>query len=239
MLRMTSPARMPASSAGPPSRTDLTSPSSPSDTPRKAVRARPSSDELRKDAADRGGGDGEADAGRAALRVHADHAALGVDERPARVAGVDGGVGLDRVGDGEAGEPADLAAGGRDDPRRGAALQAVRGADGEDGLADPIEPRGASSSGLSSPTRRGAIFSTARSVLGSRPTIFARDARPQRAEADGGRPRPSTTCAFVTRWPSSSTRNAAPVATRRPLSNGGSSAARRASTRATTPSTRS
>ena len=79
-------------------------------------------DQLRHDLLDGVDRDGEADAARLArggrdLRVDADHAALGVEQRAARVAGVDRGVGLQHAGDVEAVGRRDLAVERRDDPR--------------------------------------------------------------------------------------------------------------------------
>src|SRR6478752_6758584 len=78
--------------------------------------------------------DGEAHAGvgvaRAAdLAVDADHTAVAVQQRAARVAGVDRGVRLDGVGDRVAVRGVDRAAEAGDDARRDGALEAERRAD--------------------------------------------------------------------------------------------------------------
>ena len=96
-------------------------------------------DQLRDDVADAVDRDGEADAGVAAagggdLRVDADHAAGGVEQRAARVAGVDGGVGLHGAGDREAVGRLDLAVERGDDAGRDGAREAERAADGDRGL---------------------------------------------------------------------------------------------------------
>src|SRR3954466_14405547 len=99
--------------------------------------------ELRHDAAQRGGRDGEADADGATapargrdLRVDADHAAGRVQQRPARVARVDGRVGLDRLVDLEAVGRLDLAPNARHDARGDRPVEAERVADGHGGVAD-------------------------------------------------------------------------------------------------------
>src|SRR3954447_18004878 len=69
------------------------------------------------------------------LRVDPDHAAGGVEQRAARVAGVDRGVGLDRARDGEAVGRLDVAAQRGDDAARHGALEPERAADGDRGLA--------------------------------------------------------------------------------------------------------
>ena len=70
------------------------------------------------------------------LRVDPDHSALGVEQRAARVAGVDRRVGLDRVGDREAVRGVDLALDGGDDPRRRRAVEAEGVADRDHRVAD-------------------------------------------------------------------------------------------------------
>src|SRR3954453_18149234 len=98
--------------------------------------------QLRQRALDGVDRDGETDALAAAargqdLRVDAEHAALLVEERPARVAVVDGGVGLDRARDAEAaGERVDRAVEARDDAGRERLRLVERGADRGHGLAD-------------------------------------------------------------------------------------------------------
>src|SRR3954469_9166975 len=77
-----------------------------------------------------------APARRADLRVDPQHAPLGVEQRPARVAPVDRRVGLDRVVDREAGQRVDRAVERRDDPDRERLLLAERAADRGDGGAD-------------------------------------------------------------------------------------------------------
>ena len=93
--------------------------------------------------------DREADADVAArltgldLRVDPDHLALGVDQRTARVAGVDRRVGLDRVLDREPVRGVDLALDRGDDPRGGRAVEPERVADRDHGIADLDPGRGA------------------------------------------------------------------------------------------------
>ena len=70
------------------------------------------------------------------LRGDADHPPLGVDQRAARVAVVDRGVGLDRVVDRQRVRRLDLALDGADDTRREGAREAERVADRIDGVAD-------------------------------------------------------------------------------------------------------
>src|ERR1035437_2154461 len=100
------------------------------------------------------GGDREADALRAALGagraragedlgVHADYLAGGVEQRTARVAGVQRGVGLDDVGDGCAVGGLDLAVQRRDDARRERPVQPEGGADRVGGGAPRAAARGA------------------------------------------------------------------------------------------------
>ncbi len=71
------------------------------------------------------------------LLVDAHHPGAGIEQRPARVARVDRGVGLDRPGDFEAGEGFDRAVGGGDDSDRERLLLAEGAADRGDGLSDP------------------------------------------------------------------------------------------------------
>jgi len=83
--------------------------------------------------------DGEADplvaaAAREDRRVDADHLAARVDQRPARVAGVDGGVGLDEVF--VVGEAEVAAADGTDDPHRHGPAEAERVPERQDDVAD-------------------------------------------------------------------------------------------------------
>ena len=83
------------------------------------------------------GGDGEADAhrtagGREDRRIDADHTAIDVEGRTARVAPVDRRVDLDEVDE----AVADVAAIGRDDAGGGRAAQAEGVADGDDPVAD-------------------------------------------------------------------------------------------------------
>src|SRR5690606_20213702 len=98
-------------------------------------------DELRDDAADRVDGDREADA-RARARgavdggVHADEPPRAVEERPARVAGVDGRVRLDHALDGAVAHRHDLAPEAADDARGERVVEAEGIADGEDVLSD-------------------------------------------------------------------------------------------------------
>src|SRR5207248_10256889 len=95
----------------------------------------------RHDAADVVDGDGEADAGRRARgaddgRVDADEPAAAIQERSARVARIDGRVGLDHAFQLAAVVAFDLPAQGADDAARERVIQAERIADGEDLLAD-------------------------------------------------------------------------------------------------------
>ena len=70
------------------------------------------------------------------LLVDADHLGLGVEQRAARVAGVDRGVGLDRALDLEFGQRVDRAVGRRDDPDRERVLLAEGAADRRHRLPD-------------------------------------------------------------------------------------------------------
>ncbi len=70
------------------------------------------------------------------LLVDPDHVAVGVEQRAARVAGVDRGVGLDRAVDLELAQRVDRAVGGRDDADRQRLLLAERAADRRHRLAD-------------------------------------------------------------------------------------------------------
>src|SRR3954447_25615869 len=86
--------------------------------------------------------DGEADAdvaaapGRLDLRIDPDHAPIGSDERSARVAGVDRGVGLDDVVDREAVGSLDLALKRRDDSGGHGAVEPEWVADGDHRVSD-------------------------------------------------------------------------------------------------------
>src|SRR5829696_8031715 len=105
-------------------------------------------DERRDDLLDLVDRHGEADAGVAAaltgdLRVHADHAALAVEQRAAGVARVDRGVGLHGVGDREAVGRLDRAPERRDDAARDRALEPERAADADRGVAGAEVARGA------------------------------------------------------------------------------------------------
>src|SRR5262245_22958949 len=75
-------------------------------------------------------------AGRRDLRVHADHARVRVEQRAARVAGVDRRVGLDDLVDLGAVGRADVAPEAGDDPRGRGPVEAERVADGDGGVAD-------------------------------------------------------------------------------------------------------
>ena len=107
------------------------------------------------------------------LLVDADHLAARVDQRPARVALVDGGVGLDAVRDGRAVGGLQVAVGGRDDARGEREVVAERIADGDDGLADLAVLELPSGSGCSAGALAGSTLSTATSLVSSMPTIFA------------------------------------------------------------------
>src|SRR3954462_3092197 len=149
---MTSPARRPARAAGPPGTTELTRAPVPREgalvaTPRYARRTRPSrpSAALPHRAPDRRRhrphavrrhreADADVPAPRPAgldLRVDADHARVAVEQRAARVAGVDRGIGLDGARDGEPVRRVDLAPEGGDDAGGERALEAERVADGD------------------------------------------------------------------------------------------------------------
>src|SRR5262249_2552597 len=93
-------------------------------------------------------GDREADPDRAAaaaagldLRVDADHLAVRVEQRAARVTRVDRRVGLDHVADLEAVRSLDLALKRGHDPRRRRAVEAERVPDRDHGVAD-LDVRG-------------------------------------------------------------------------------------------------
>src|SRR5688572_29820836 len=99
------------------------------------------SDDPRHDAIDRVHGDGEPDAGVRARRavdhgVDTDEATRTVDQRAARVAGIDRGIGLDDVLDDTARLVLDFAIQCRDDASRQRVVEAERIADREHGLAD-------------------------------------------------------------------------------------------------------
>src|SRR5215207_1336599 len=102
----------------------------------------PLADELRQDAPGDVDGDGEADAhgaaavGREDLRVDADHAPLRVEQRPAGVARVDRGVGLDGALDDAAVARLDGPLEAGDDAGRQRPVEPERVADGQDLLAD-------------------------------------------------------------------------------------------------------
>ena len=83
-------------------------------------------------------GDGEADAAGVGQHggIDPDHSALDVEERAAGVAGVDGGVGLDDVADGEAVGRLDAALQRRDDAGGERAVEPERVADRDRGIAD-------------------------------------------------------------------------------------------------------
>ncbi len=98
-------------------------------------------DELRDDAIDGVDGDGEGDAGgligaACDSGVHADEPAGGVEKRSARVAGVDGGVGLNNVFDGQFSERHDSPAQRADDAGGERLIEPERIADGHHRLAD-------------------------------------------------------------------------------------------------------
>ena len=135
-LTITSPASMPAFAAGPSGVTPATSAPmfslTPTDlgdvlghatgcvTPSQPRRVSPNCRSWSTTDGGRIGGHGEADADRAAgrrddRRVHADHLAVHVEQRPARVALVDGGIGLQVV---VVGAGVDVALLGRNDADR-------------------------------------------------------------------------------------------------------------------------
>ena len=107
-----------------------------------------------------------------------------VDQRPARVAGVERGVGLHHVVDQAPAGAAQRAAEGADDARRHRALEAVWVADGDRQLADADAPRIAEAHRRAgSPCTR----TTARSVPGSSPISTAcRLAAVRQGDADLG-----------------------------------------------------
>ena len=126
--------------------------------------------------------DGEADAlgvARVAadLRVDADHAAAGVEQRAARVAVVDRRVGLDRVDEVVArGQRADRALRRRDDADRERVLVAERAADRGHRLADDApwtSRRAARARARAAPDRRGSAPTSSKT---SQPTTVAGDA---------------------------------------------------------------
>ena len=112
-------------------------------TPRNGRRTRPAVSSSGSTRLDRRGGDREADpdAARGAvaggdLRVDADHAAGRVEQRAARVAGVERRVGLDDVLDREAARRRDAPLQRRDDARGQRALEPERVADRDRRVAD-------------------------------------------------------------------------------------------------------
>ena len=113
--------------AGSPRRRRASCRASPTQTGRTSPK-RSRSSTMRSRAVDR---DREADALRAAddRRGDADHVAVDVDERAARVAGIDRGVGLDEVGVGAVVLALDAPADGGDDARRDRVREAERVAD--------------------------------------------------------------------------------------------------------------
>ena len=106
--------------------------------------------------------------------VDADQLAARIDQRAAGVADVDRRVGLDEVL--ERGDAELRAAGGADDAVRHRLRQAERIADGQHDIADL--QRGPSGRASSPAVCGRSIFSTARSVSGSRPTTLAAAMRP-------------------------------------------------------------
>ena len=109
--------------------------------PRSARITRPFDNQLVEDSRDRIDRHGEADAGGLAdladdRRIHADDLAPRVEERAARVAGVDCGVGLDDPRDHPAVLGLERAIQAADDARGQRPLQAERVAQGQDLLAD-------------------------------------------------------------------------------------------------------
>ena len=152
---MMSPSLIPAAAAGDPLSTALTrtpdscaSPkwrtmrraigvSCPPD-PRCARRTRPSRIKRDDDALGRVGGDGEADALRRQddRRVDADDVARRIDQRPAGIAGIERGIGLDDVVEQTSRLAAHRAAERADDARGHRMLESVRAADGDRDLAD-------------------------------------------------------------------------------------------------------
>ena len=126
-------------------------------------------------------------AGGRDLRVHADHPAAGVHQRPAGVAGVDRGVGLDHLVDLEAVGRLDLAPEAGDDPRGGGAVEAERVAHGHDRVANPDLSESRERQRRRVRRRRsGSMRSTARSRGGVAARARARDAVAVLAEAHGG-----------------------------------------------------
>ena len=123
------------------------------------------------------------------LRVHADHPALQVEQRPARVAVVDRRVGLDRIVDREAVRRLHLAMESADDAGRDRLLEPERAADRHDAVADPELGRVAEAE-RSSTDAGASTLSTARSVDGSLPTTVASYVSPfENVTRDGSRRR--------------------------------------------------
>ena len=142
-------------------------------------------DDLAGDGAGGVDGNGEADADVAARGVvragqdlvgDPDDAPEAVDQRPAGVAVVDGGVGLDRVVDLVAGlERVDLAALGRDDALGDAAVLAQRVPDRDHRVADPHRPhRCPAAAGGAARAAPVGTFRTATSSIRSTPRTVAR-----------------------------------------------------------------
>ena len=188
--------RRPASSAGPPSTTSeirapvsASSPSSSASCGQSALGRDPEVGvvdvavlaQLVEREADRAGRDREADARVGARRrldllVDADHLALGVEQRPAGVAGVDRGVGLDRVVDRELGQRLDRAVGRRDDPDRERLLARRTGCRSRPPARRPRTRRGRRARAWSGRGPSGSTLIRATSASGSKPTISACDA---------------------------------------------------------------
>ena len=199
-LTMTSPASMPAGLPGPLSSTPATSaprtglmprlsaissvtcwiltPSQPRRTSPNCWKADPPT------ALHGLGGHGEADADRTARGrddrgVDTDHLAVEVEQRPARIAAIDGGIGLDVV---VVRPRIDVAVARRDDAGRHRAAQAERITDRH----RPIRRAGACRCRRTSPTRAACpalTRSTARSVFRSRPTTSTLSLRAVREES--------------------------------------------------------
>ena len=138
-------------------------------------------DDLRDDVAHGVARDGEADAEVALLtgvagrnlRVDADHLAARVEQRPAGVAVVQRGVGLDRVLDREVVRRGERPVDRADDPGGHRARVAEGIADRDDGVADLRVVRVAPDERRERARVRRAPASTAMSVDGSEPTMCA------------------------------------------------------------------
>ena len=134
---------------------------------------------------------------------------LEFEQRPARIAGVDRGVGLDHVADGDVARAEDLPAQGADDALGDRVIEAERIADGDDLLAD-LEIFGRADLTGERPFRSPWIWRTAMSLFSSLPTSLACRCSWLGSVTLNSTPS-SITWKFVTMWPWSSQMNPDPL----------------------------